>query len=524
VLLIACANVANLLLARATARRKEIAVRLALGAGRFRLVRQLLTESLLLALAGGALGLLFAWWSGGLLLALVRSGQNPVFLKLTRDLRMLGFTSAASLLAGILFSLVPAWRATRIDLTPALKDRARGLHGGGRLGLGQMLVIAQVALSLLLLIGAGLFVRTLGKLKGQDAGFKRENVLLFSTDPKLNGYQGRRLANLYQRMLERIKAIPAVGSTSISSHTLLSGGVSRGNVTVDDQDHEDSLMRAADEYTPHISVGPEYFKTLGMTIMRGREFTAQDNEGASMVAVVNETFVRRYYDGENPVGHRIRFANRGIGPEIIGVVKDAKYINLREQALPTFYTSILQSEMREMTFQIRTPDDPTRIITAVRQAVREIDPNLPLSNIKTLAAQVDESLVQERLIGTVSSFFGLLALLLAAVGLYGVMAYAVNLRTRELGIRMALGAQRSEVLRMVLNQGMKLVLIGIVLGLAASFAATRLIASYLYDVTSTDPVTFVGVPILLLIVALLACFVPARRATRVDPLTALREE
>jgi predicted permease len=243
-----------------------------------------------------------------------------------------------------------------------------------------------------------------------------------------------------------------------------------------------------------------------------------------LVAVVNETFVRRYFDGDNPVGYRITFGPNRIGPEIIGVVKDTKNISLREDALPTYYISYLQNEMRGMTYQIRTADDPSRIIAAVRRAAREIDPTLPLFDIKTLAAQVDGSLVRERLIGTLSGFFALLSLLLAAVGLYGAMAYAVNQRTQEIGIRMALGAQRSDVLRMVVMQGMKLVLVGAVLGLAVSFATTHLIASYLYGVTPTDPVTFIGVPLLLLIVASIACIIPARRATRVDPLVALRYE
>jgi predicted permease len=533
ILLIACANVANLLLARATARRKEIAVRLALGAGRLRLIRQLLTESMLLAVAGGALGLLFARWSSSFLLALVGSGRNPVFLNLTLDARVLGFTVATSLLAGILFGLAPAWRATRVDLTPPLKDSAQSAGSGARLGLGKALVVTQVALSLFLLISAGLFVRSLGKLKSLDAGFKRENVLLVSTDPRLSWYQGRQIGDLYQRILERIKAIPGVRSASRSRDGLLSGNVnlSIGNIYVQGRpagSHENTRIGAASNLTRICEVGPGYFETVGMTILRGRGFNAQDNEKSRQaVAVVNETFARRYFDSEDPVGQRFGHgADRSGQIEIIGLVKDAKYDTLREQAQPTYYVSNLQftGDWRDTTFQIRTAAEPTHIITAVRQAVREVDPNLPLYNIKTLATQIDETLVQERLIGNVSSFFGLLSLLLAAIGLYGIMAYAVNQLTHEIGIRMALGAQRDEVLRMVLRQGMKLVLIGVVLGLAVSFATTRIIASQLFAVTPTDPITFVGAPLLLLIVALLACLVPAQRATRVDPLVALRYE
>ncbi len=530
ILLIACANVANLLLARATARQKEIAVRLALGASRLRLIRQLLTESMLLAFIGGALGLLFAWWGSGFLLALVGSGRNPVFLNLTLDLRVLGFTAAASLMAGVLFGLAPAWRATRVDLTPALKDSARGSGVGSRSGLGKTLVVVQVALSLLLLIGAGLFVRSLEKLKSLDAGFNQKNVLLVSTDSRMIGYQGRQIADLYKRMLERIKTIPGVRHASLSGGGLLSGSRFTSSVYVQGREPrpEDNFFSEDDRGIVFVcAVGPEYFVTVGMTILRGRGLTVQDDENAPTVAVINETFARHYFGAENPIGRRFGYSPYGRGElEIVGVVKDAKYDSLREPSLRTFYTPYRQdsASWRETTFQIRTAADPTNIIAAVRQAAREIDANLPLFNIKTLATQVDESLAQERLIGAVSSFLGLLALLLAAVGLYGTMAYAVSQRTHEIGVRMALGAHRGEVLLMTVRQGMKLVLIGAGLGLAASFAATRVIASQLFDVTPTDPVTFIGAPILLLIVALFACFAPARRATRVDPLVALRCE
>jgi predicted permease len=530
ILLIACANVANLLLARATARKKEIAVRLALGASRFSLIRQLLTESMLLALIGGAFGALLASWGSGILLALVASGHNPVFLELTLDLRALSFTAAASLLAGILFGLAPAWRATRVDLTPAIKDGAGGSGAVSRLGLGKTLVVVQVALSLLLLIGAGLFVRSLEKLKGIDAGLNRENVLLVSTDPRMIGYQGRQIADLYRGMLERIKAIPGVRYASLSRQGLLSASGSLSSVYAQGRAPrpEDNIFSPDDRGVPsYCGVGPEYFEAAEMAILRGRGLTAQDDENAPRVAVVNETFARYYFGDEDPIGKRFGQDSNDSGRiEIVGVVKDGKYNSLREPARRTFYIPYRQdsTSWRETTFQIRTAADPTNVIAAVRQAAREIDANLPLFNIKTLARQVDESLAQERLIGAVSSFFGLLALLLAAIGLYGVMAYAVSRRTHEIGVRMALGAQRGAVLVMVLSQGLKLVLVGVGLGLAVSFAATRIIANQLFGVTPTDPVTFVGAPFLLLFVALLAWFAPARRATRVDPLVALRCE
>jgi predicted permease len=522
ILLIACANVANLSLARATARRREIAVRLALGASRFRLIRQLLTESLLLAGLGGALGLALAWWSKRFLLEMVASGRSPVSLNVTLDARVLTFTAAASLLAGILFGLAPAWRATAVALTPALQDSARSADGGARLGLGKSLVVMQVALSLSLLISAGLFIRSLGKLYTLDAGFKKENVLLVSTDARMIGYQDNQIAALHQRLLERFKTIPGVRSASLGWAGLLGGAWIKNLGTLHVQG------RPAPSGPPRrpqiVGVGPDYFETVGMTILRGRSFTARDfdRESGPKAVILNETFARYLFGEEDPIGQRFGYNAAGDESEIVGVVKDAKHSSLREKTQGAFYGPDFGK--RDTTFQLRTAADPTHIIGAVRQAAREIDANLPLYNIKTLATQVDESLVQERLISTLSGFFGLLSLLLAAIGLYGILAYAVSRRTREIGIRIALGARPGAVLRMVLRQGLILTLLGVGIGLAASLGATRLLTSQLFDVTPTDPVTFVVVPILLLTVALLACLVPARRATNVDPLIAIRQE
>jgi predicted permease len=523
ILLIACANLANLSLARAAARQKEIAVRLALGAGRFRLIRQLLTESLLLAASGGALGLALAWWSIRFILALMASGRTPVSLNVTLDARALMFTAAASLLACILFGLAPAWRATAVDLTPALKDNFRGAESGSRLGLGKSLVVLQVALSLSLMITAGLFARSLGKLYTLDAGFKKENVLLASTDPRMIGYQDKQVAALYQRLLERFKTIPGVRSVSLGGGGLLGEG--GGGKPIPTPHAQGQPAPPGEPLRPSIgTVGPEYFETVGMTILRGRGFTARDiDRGSGQKAViVNEAFARYYFGEADPIGQRFGYNEAGDGHEIVGVIKDARQSSLRQLAQPIWYG--VGFGQGATTFQLRTAADPIRIIAAVRQAAHEIDSNLPLYNIKTLARQVDESLAQERLISALSGFFGLLSLLLAAIGLYGILAYSVSRRTREIGIRISLGAHPGAVLRMVLRQGLILTLLGVGIGLAASLGATRLLESQLFGVTPTDPVTFVVAPILLLTVALLAGLVPARRATNVDPLIAIRQE
>jgi predicted permease len=526
ILLIACANVANLSLARATTRRKEIAVRLALGAGRSRLIRQLLTESLLLAGLGGALGLALAWWSKRFLLEMVASGRNPISLNVTLDARVLAFTAAASLLAAILFGLAPAWRATAVDLTPALQDSSRSARRGARLGLGKSLVVMQVALSLSLLIIAGLFVRSLAKLYALDAGFKKENVLLVSTDARMIGYQDKQVAALHQRLLERFQTIPGVRSASLGGGLLSEGGaLNLGILHIQGRPAPPLGQRGVRRNELVNGVGPEYFETAGITILRGRSFTARDFDGESgqKVRIVSETFARYYFGEDDPIGQRFGYNAEKSGEfEIVGVVKDARHGGPRGLTRGVIYSPSFGQ--KATTFQLRTATDPTRIIGAVRQAAREIDANLPLYHIKTLARQIDESLMQERLISTLSSFFGLLSLLLAGIGLYGILAYAVSRRTREIGIRLALGAQPGAVLRMVLRQGLILTLFGVGIGLAASLGATRLLVSQLFGITPTDPVTFIVAPILLLTVALLACLVPAGRATNVDPLIAIRQE
>jgi predicted permease len=521
VLLIACTNVANLLLARAAMRAPEIAIRLALGAGRWRLMRQLLTESVLLSVTGGAVGLLFALWGRDLLLNLRFPGRETSSFQTGLDWRVLGFTFAVSVLTGLLFGLAPAWRATRFDLTPALKDTGRSSAGYSRSWLGKSLVVAQVALSLLLLIGAGLFMRTLRNLQQVAPGFNPQNLLLFRVDPRLNGYQGERLGNLYRRIFERIEAVPGVRSVTFSRHPLLSGSLGSREFYLEGQ--------TADRINPpsaflHI-VRANFFETMELPIQLGRGLSPQDDASAPRVAVINQTLARRFFQHENPLGKRISFdPNRPGEVEIIGVAQDAKYTSLRAEIPPTVYVPWLQELARlgQMNFEVRTAGDPANFLAAIRQAVREVESNLPLFDVKTQIDQASQSLAQERLFALLLSFFGLLALLLAALGLYGVLTHSVAQRTQEIGIRMALGADARHVLRLVIGQGMVLVCVGITVGLIAAYWLTKLLTTWLYGVSETDPLTFGAIASLLMFVALFACYLPARRAARVDPIVALR--
>ena len=539
VLLIACANVANLLLARAAAREKEIALRLALGAPRWHIIKQLLTESLLLAFTGGALGLLLASWSTSLLLKVLAIDHNsfsagaPVSISVPFDIRIVSFTALVSIIAAVVFGLAPAWRASKLDLTPSIKESHTS--GSSRwFGWGRTLVVTQVALSLTLLVGAGLFIRSLVKLRSVDLGFQREHTLVFSVDPQLSNYRREQIGSLYTQMLERIGSVPGVTSVSLSRQGLLSGSGTQGSITVPGftpPPHENQVVRSGDRVeidVPYLSqVGPNFFRTLGMRIVRGRDISPQDNETSPKVAVVNEAFARYYFGSEDPIGRRFNRGEEDGGEvEIVGVVKDAKAESVKEQTPRTFYVPFLQDQgsWRETTFQVRTAGDPLSTVAAIRREVQSLEPNLPLFRIKTLEQQVDETLGQERLVTTLASLFGLLALLLACAGLYGVLSYSVSRRTREIGIRMALGAKRADVLRFFVRQGMALVLLGVVVGLAAAFALTRFMSSLLFGISNTDFFTFAGVAMGLAVVGLFACYIPARRATRVDPSVALRSE
>jgi predicted permease len=547
VLLIASANVAGLMLARATARQKEIAVRLALGAGRARIVRQLLTESLTLSLAGGLLGIVVAFWSSRALLAFLSStSTRPVGFSAEIDGRVLAFTIGASLLTGILFGLAPALRSMRVDLTPALKEGAgkgsgTGHAGRSRLSAGNVLVVAQVALTVVVLVGAGLLVHTLENLKNIDPGFATENVLNFSVDATLTGYKGPRLAALYSDLRERFNAIPGVLNVSYSDSTLLSGSLSTTGF------HLPGTGPTTQSDADYLAVGPDFFETMKIGFVAGRNFTpaeylASAEADAStapsqtaIAAIVNEAFTHAYFPNVDPLGKPFgadtdemvaKYSadnpnyHRSPGWIIVGVVRDARYNSLRREVKPTMY--VPSGEGGE--FELRTAENPLGVVSAVRDVVRHAGSDMPISDIKTESKQIDDLLYQERLIARLSSLFAILALLLACIGLFGLLSYEVTRRTQEIGIRMALGAQAGDVLRNVIGHGIALAAIGAVIGTAASFAVTRYLGTLLFNVKLADPITLIGVTSLLLVVALVACYVPARRATRVDPLVALRYE
>jgi len=520
VLLIACANVANLLLARAAARQKEITARLALGASRLRLVRQLLTESALLAMIGGALGLIFAYWSARLLLSYL-PGHETLSLNLDLDARVLGFTMTVSLLTGILFGLAPALRATRLDLTSALKDQIGDARiGQSRLPLNKILVVTQVALSLFLLIGAGLFVRSLQKLRGLDLGFDRENVVLFSLDLG-TGYDAARATNLFRRLLERLETLPGTRSASLSSYGLLSNNYWGDKVIA-----QGYTPRPDEDLTCHGQIiGPRFFETMGIPLLLGRDFSSQDDQ-LRRVAIINQAMARDFFPNENPIGKRFSIIGQTDQPiEIVGVVKDAKYQTLRERAPRTFYLPFFQQlGASDTTFELRTFIQPAGLAESIRRVALELDPKLQIIGLRKMNDVVDSALTQERFVAQLAGFFSLFALLLAAIGLYGVMSYTVSHRISEIGIRMALGAQAVDVIKLVMRETALLVGIGVIIGLGAALAFTRLISSLLFDLTPTDPLTIALASLLMIASAALAGFLPARRACRVDPMIALRYE
>src|SRR2546425_1861176 len=536
VLLIACANVANLLLARAALRSAEISVRLAVGAGRWRLIRQLLTESVLLAALGGAVGVLFAFWGKSALVALTDkdTGLFPSGVDLSLNWRVLVFTLTVSLLTGVLFGLAPAWRATKVDLATSLKQSRRTTGAVSRLSKG--LIVAQVALSLLLLVGAGLFIRTLYNLQRVNLGFNQENLLLFRLKPEQGGYKDERLVRFYQQLFARLDKLPGVRAATFEKVELIGADNYVNSILLPGEE----AMTAQRHHTNRQMARENYFATMGIPLLRGRGFTAQDDERAPNVAIVNQAFAQEFFPNADVLGQRVTLRSSKREVEIIGIVADTKYMSQREEITPLLYTPWQQEGevIGEMSFALRTVGEPTALAATVRQVVRELDSNLPVTEVSSQTARSQATLGQERLSARLLSFFGGLALLLAAIGLSGVLAYSVAQRTNEIGIRMALGAQAANVLWLVVWQGMRLVLLGLAVGAVTAYTLKRLLASQyfgehawqrqlakqLYGVTSTDPILFTVIVGLLTIVALAACWLPARRATKVDPLVALRYE
>jgi len=526
-LLIACANIATLLLARASSRKKEISLRLAIGASRSRLIRQLLTESVLMSTLGGALGLAFANWGTRALIALMSKANNgTMILDAGIDSYVLFFAFAVAVLTGILFGLVPALRASKAELLSAMKDNTAAVsapHYKHRFG--ESLIIAQVAASLVLMIGAGLFVRTLANFQSHNFGFDQRNLLTFGLDPTRAGYHEARLANLYSQLLDRIQALPGVRAATLLQNAPFSGWSNKNSpVSV-----EGSAQEQAKSGLYWQSVGPDFFSTMGIPIVLGRGIQRTDTATSPNVAVIDETFSKKYFPGENPIGHRFSLSSQfdpANSYEIVGVVRPAELTDVNPGVHPKGFASYAQfpKTLGRMFFEVRAEGPPATIVSELRDAVHQTDASLPLIGLKTQAEETSEALYFQRLLARLTTVFGLFALLLAMIGLYGTMAYTVTRKTHEIGIRMALGARRANVLGMVLRQGIALTLMGIVLGVFAALGATRLISSMIFGVSPYDALTFIIVAAVLLFVALAACYIPARRAMKVDPMVALRYE
>jgi len=477
---------------------------------------------MLLAVLGGAAGLILAVWTNDFW-ALVKPADlfYAVTLQNRIDLRVFGFAVALSLVTGVVFGLAPAFDASRLELVPSLKLETRTSSRERRFNLRSLLVITQVALSFMLLIGAGLFIRTLRSIQTINVGYEREHVLVATLDPSLHGYDRAKGQQLYAALLERVRALPGVSSASLAATVSPNPGGSliEDNIQVEGRSAKTDLM--AVEYN---RVGPDYFGAMEMPLTRGRDFTAQDRRGNPPIAVINETLARKLFPNEDPIGKRFRFGDRDPFMEIVGAARDGKYRSMRETGLACLYQPFLMLYRPEMNLLVRSQNDPGALAAAVRKELDGLDSRIPFFNVRTLEEQVRNATSQERAAALLTSLFGVLALLLATIGLYGVMSYAVSRRTHDIGIRMALGAQVGDVLRLILKNGMMLAFVGVVIGLAGALALTRLLRTLLFGVTPNDLLTFVLVTAGLLLVALVACYIPARRATKVDPLVALRCE
>ena len=524
VLLIACANVANMLLARAASRRKEMALRLALGARRGRIIRQLLTEGLLLSLLGGALGLLAALWSNSLLTSMQTQFSLPVQLSfgLELDARVMGFTFAASMLTALLFGLAPALEASRTELISALKDEGGAVTGGRSKGrFRNLLVVAQVSLSVLLLIAAGLFVRSLQKANDITPGFESKNVATASFNASLRGYSREQGETFYRQLRDRINNLPGVESVSYASHVPLSFEIRTTGTAAEGNDS------APEDEWPELdtaTVGPDYFDTLRIPILSGRGFLETDTAQTKKVVVVNETLAGQFWPGQESLGKRLRFEKEEGYYEVIGVARVGKYRTLGEQPRPYVYKPLLQAYESSQTLLVRVAGETSPALAAIRQEARQLDSRVPVINLQTLEEKISVSLLIPRIGAGLFGLFGLLGLSLAVAGIYGVIAYTVSQRRHEIGIRIALGARPADILKLVIRQGMRLTIIGMIIGLLAAALLTGSLSAVLYGISPVDLITFTGVSLILAAVAMLACYIPARRATRVDPMKALRYE
>ena len=517
VLLIVCANVANLLLSRATTRRKELSVRLSLGATRGRLVRQLLTESLLLATLGGALGIVVGYW-GKQLLPGAADVPRPF------DWRVLTFVLAVSGVTGLLFGILPALRGTGMNVNSALKETGRGVVGS-RSWASKILLAVQVAISLALLVGAGLFLRTLTNLRHVDIGFNPQNLLLFRVNPSLNRYDEKRTLALYREMLDRLGAVPGVSAVAMSAPALLSGNVNGTSIFVHGRTYAPDV-RDRDNNINRLVVSPNFFDVMGIPVLSGRGVTERDSETAPKVVVINQAAAKKYFANENPVGQRMGSNLETASQlEIVGVVRDVKYDSVRDAAPPTMFVPYMQTRVGSPVFEVRTAQSAAGAVTgAVREAVRQIDQNLPMMDVSTQLEQVEMRFQQEKFFAQAYTLFGVVALLLASLGLFGLMSYNVARRTNEIGIRMALGAQRHDVLRLVMRESMLLVIIGVAAGLAIALFAGRFVATLLYGVPPTDALALALAIFVMIVVSAIAGYIPARRASRVDPMVALHYE
>jgi len=525
VLLIACANIANLLLARATSRQKEIAIRAALGAGRRRIIRQLLTESILLSVTGGAIGLLLAAWGNSLLVSLIPR-EVPRINDVSVDARILLFTLGISIVTGLIFGLVPALQASRFDLNQSLKEGVRGMTSGvGQNRLRSLLVVAEVAMALVLLIGAGLLMKSFVRLLDVKPGFNPANVLTFEIQlpnlPPSRYERNEAQTAFFQQLMTRLQALPGVENAGGVLSLPLSGAVESTDLFVEGRESTPDGERPDADYT---IVTPDYFATLQIPLLQGRHLTAQDKLDAPFVIVINDTFAERIWPGENPIGKRIRVGWEEKQREVVGVVGTIKQTTLDAEKRPAMYLPHLQAANPRLSVLVRTRGEPLSMAAAVRQEVRAIDKDVPVTQVQTMEKVLGASVAQPRFSMLVVGLFAVLALVLSAVGIYGVMAYAVSRRAHEIGVRMALGAGANQVLKLVLKDGMTLALAGIAVGLLGAFALTRLMASLLFGIGAKDPATFISVAAFLAVVAFVACYIPARRATKVDPLVALRNE